>query len=494
MILASYLFIMSRKKSALWDYFEEENDDPTNVVCKIGVCGKKISRGKAGTARSRLSNSGMRSHLKTSHAKELKEFQEKEKDQDVDKAASEQEHLEADETENAGVQLFNLNSHKKRKIFFQQNLPDMVESMQTYDINDARAKSKHRAVLTMMIVDLKPFRMVNDPGFLNYSKLLDPRFAVGSDLYYRRLLDKALNKGKSRVQRKLADDKPSDVAIQLDGWSAHRHGYMGVLLTYINKDWKRAKLCLACAPFEESHSGHNIARWLENECDQWGITDNVGVVTTDTAANMLKMMEYLPIQFSHGGCLNHVLQLVIKDELLEKASVKIIIKSCRKICTYANQTVMINQCIVMKQIELGKERRLCLNLLQDVTTRWNSTYLMLQRFLDLQPVICSILQEEEWQNKLEVTPTNADWTLMEKVVQVLGVFYEATVRFSSSAACISDVIPTVTGLLVTLKPNGREDHGVVDFKRKLRQSMKDRLGQKEELERYSLATLLDPRY
>ena len=108
---------MSKKTSALWDYFEEENDYQNNVVCKIGVCGKKISRGKAGTARSRLSNSGMRSHLKTSHAKEWNEFQEKEKDQDVEKAASEQEHLEADETENAGVQLFNLNSHKKRKFF-----------------------------------------------------------------------------------------------------------------------------------------------------------------------------------------------------------------------------------------------------------------------------------------------------------------------------------------------------------------------------------------
>ena len=58
---------------------------------------------------------------------------------------------------------------------------------------------------------------MNDPGFLNYSKLLDQRFDAGSDLYYRRLLNKAFIKGKSRVQRKLADDKPSDVAIQLDG-------------------------------------------------------------------------------------------------------------------------------------------------------------------------------------------------------------------------------------------------------------------------------------
>ena len=97
---------MSQKSSALWVYFEEENDDPNNVVCKIGDCGKKISRGKAGTARSRLSNSRMRSHLKTSHAKEWNEFQKNEKDQDADKAASEQEHLEADETENAGLPTF----------------------------------------------------------------------------------------------------------------------------------------------------------------------------------------------------------------------------------------------------------------------------------------------------------------------------------------------------------------------------------------------------
>ena len=36
-----------------------------------------------------------------------------------------------------------------------------------------------------------------------------------------------------------------------------------------------------------SHTGENIARWVETECDKWGITEDVGVVTTDTAANML---------------------------------------------------------------------------------------------------------------------------------------------------------------------------------------------------------------
>ena len=132
-------------------------------------------------------------------------------------------------------------------------------------------------------------------------------------------------------------------------------------------------------------------------------------------------------------------------------------------------------------------------LLQDVPTRWNSSFLMLQRFLLLQPVIRDILLDQQWQKKLDVNLTNADWTLMEKVVKVLEIFFEATVRFSSSSACISEVIPTVTGLLFTLSSEARDDHGVKDFKRKLKASMVERLGAKEELESYSIATLLDPR-
>ena len=52
----------------------------------------------------------------------------------------------------------------------------------------------------------------------------------------------------------------------------------------------------------------------------------------------------------------------------------------------------------------------------------------------------------------------------------------------------------MTGLLVSLNINNREDHGVKDFKRKLKDSLERRLGGKEMLERYCVATLLDPRY
>ena len=84
------------------------------------------------------------------------------------------------------------------------------------------------------------------------------------------------------------------------------------------------------------------------ECDKWGITEVVGVVTTDTASNMLKMRDYLPVHFLHGGCLCHILQLVINDELLGKPYIKSLIKICRHICTFVNQSVQLSQLVVTK--------------------------------------------------------------------------------------------------------------------------------------------------
>ena len=68
----------------------------------------------------------------TAHGKEWQEFLTKERKVQEAKLDDREEVLEADETENGGVPLFNLNTHKKRKSFFQQNLPDMAESKMTY--------------------------------------------------------------------------------------------------------------------------------------------------------------------------------------------------------------------------------------------------------------------------------------------------------------------------------------------------------------------------
>ena len=70
--------------------------------------------------------------------------------------------------------------------------------------------------------------------------------------------------------------------------------------------------------------------------------------------------------------------------------------------------------------------------------------------LGVQTVVREIHSFDEWKKKLDANLTNAEWNQMEKVVTVLGVFDEATLRFSSSFACISEVVPTISSLLVAL--------------------------------------------
>ena len=88
---------------------------------------------------------------------------------------------------------------------------------------------------------------------------------------------------------------------------------------------------------------------------------------------------------------------------------------------------------------------------------------------------------------------NSDWELMAKVVTVLRVFKEATQMLSSSQASISQVIPLITVIKAALK-RGRDDQGVRTLKVKLNNSLERRFGHKEFDTKYSVASLLDPRY
>ena len=104
------------------------------------------------------------------------------------------------------------------------------------------------------------------------------------------------------------------------------------------------KLVLGCTPFEERHTGEELAKFIDTVCEAWNIRNKVGTrtglileqqtfmsllvshaicaslcyiplqvkgVVSDTASNMRAMMNFL-VDMGWSGCLNHIIQLVIR--------------------------------------------------------------------------------------------------------------------------------------------------------------------------------------
>ena len=83
------------KRSPIWRLFDEGDVDPSTVYCKI--CNKSVSRGKTGTAPSKMSSSAMRLHLKGAHPEQWQQVcSEMEANQQMSQSPNDESSLKLD--------------------------------------------------------------------------------------------------------------------------------------------------------------------------------------------------------------------------------------------------------------------------------------------------------------------------------------------------------------------------------------------------------------
>ncbi|KAJ8767800.1 hypothetical protein K2173_020740 [Erythroxylum novogranatense] len=216
---------------------------------------------------------------------------------------------------------------------------------------------------------------------------------------------------------------------------------MCLTVHFIDNDWKLNKRIINFCPID-SHKGEAIGMAVERCLIEWGI-DNVLTMTVDNASSNDNAIVYLKKRFStrknsvirceyfHVWCVAHITNLVVGDGLSEvSSSIMRIRAAVRFVRQSPARLKRFNEAIVMEMIDCKKS--LCL----DVSTRWNSTYLMLdaaqnfekdfERFEVLDPSFKS-----EMEGDMGV-PTCNDWEVARRLTLFLKQFYELTLRVSGS--------------------------------------------------------------
>lgn len=136
-------------------------------------------------------------------------------------------------------------------------------------------------------------------------------------------------------------------------------------------------------------------------------------------------------EFFHIRCCAHILNLIVQEGLKEiDDSVKKVRESIKYVKGSQGRKQKFLECV--KQVSLNNSK----GLRQDVPTRWNSTYLMLEgaiiyrrAFLHLQ------LSDSNYKH----CPSKEEWEKVEKICDFLKLFYNVTCLFSGSTYSTSNL-------------------------------------------------------
>jgi len=166
---------------------------------------------------------------------------------------------------------------------------------------------------------------------------------------------------------------------------------------YIDSDWNLCNFLLDIIPLAVRHTGANIAQEITRILREFNISTKIIALTTDNDAAMLVCgrevadsldNEISSMNFSHYRCAAHVLNLGVKKGLTVVNNS--VIKARKIINMIRNSTRLCDSLrafCALKNINYLKP-------FPDVETRWNSTFYMLKRFKELEPVLALLAADE----------------------------------------------------------------------------------------------------
>lgn len=185
-----------------------------------------------------------------------------------------------------------------------------------------------------------------------------------------------------------------------------------------------------------NHTAANIADSLKSVFDEWDVFAKVVTIVTDNDVTMKKACELLKIK--NLPCVAHTINILIQD-ILKSLSIMPLISKCKQIVSFFKSSTIATEKLKKAQ---GVDQPH--GLIQEVPTRWNSSYFMLRRIIDIdEEISATLLCCPRAPN-----PINADEILvLKELVAILVPFYEATLQVSANKTpTVSLVIPLLCEL------------------------------------------------
>lgn len=244
---------------------------------------------------------------------------------------------------------------------------------------------------------------------------------------------------------------------------------------------------LSCERFTGSHTGQRTSDAFEEICDYFHVKHKIDYIICDNASNMKKAFtvcfpkatsseeddddelensdlwedlseEYQDeVQTIHSSCRQqrlqffaHSLQLVVRDGLKETKSLNNAMAKVTKFCSLLHSTCGLKEAF---EAEYGANR----SIPSAVSTRWNSTFRLVESVTNLDLLSLNTLLEAQGHKSLCLS--GREWGQLKMLVDVLAPFQQATdltqgekvVTLSAALPCVLSLNSHLTRMLNTMR-------------------------------------------
>ncbi|XP_076864022.1 E3 SUMO-protein ligase ZBED1-like [Brachyhypopomus gauderio] len=276
------------------------------------------------------------------------------------------------------------------------------------------------------------------------------------------------------------------IALTGDHWtSISNHNYLGVTAHYIDSEWKLTSFALSMRKTDTRHSADACADQFLSVAEAWQVQQKITTVSTDGARYMVAAAKRLP--YEHMPCIAHMLQRSITVCLADKGFCDALAK-CRKIVGHFKHSPANTEELHQQQKLAGQQTE---HLIQDVSTRWNSTLAMISRLLKNQEAIKATLSHQK--HKL-VMLTASEWDKLKKLETLLEPCrYVTELLGGETYVSCSVVLPAFCHLHRTMEVSEEDPAYIERFKTAFKKDLLER--QKTLNHRWlKIASALDPRF
>jgi len=220
--------------------------------------------------------------------------------------------------------------------------------------------------------------------------------------------------------------------------------YMVITAHWIDDKWNLKHTIIAFQRFSHPHTGQQIQEATSKIFQDFSLTTKAISITIDNGANQVSGMNLLKdillndfkVKFNIVRCGAHTVALAVNAGLKE---FKPVIDKVRTFIIEIRRSSKKEQVL----LEFSEKFQIkYIKLTQDVRTRWNSTYSMLESFLENKAIITSLISLNNDFIKLDLTEN--EWKEIGLFCDFLKPFFDFTKEMSGSN------YPTLGSLLLLL--------------------------------------------